>query len=205
MLTNVTETNNFIDIADIILNNYVLTVKDTDFRLYEIEFYKYSKDHADTYTHCHIDQKTYGKFYFHKLKSGTYKSGTFKGMDLTFGNNDCYYGILIRAMYNTKTKEYIEGPCKCVDALLSIFDFKNVSELMKDKTDLISFDDTDIKFHHVPNLEKYDVYHGPRIGLTNKYPDYHTRNYRFVIFQDRIKKLKKSLKLAKSNTVKKTN
>ena len=40
------------------------------------------------------------KLYFHKFKNGSYKEGTFKGMDISLGNSDknIYFGILIWTM-----------------------------------------------------------------------------------------------------------
>ena len=43
------------------------------------------------------------------------------------------------------------------------------------------------------DLIKEVVAEGPRIGLSDKYPDYLNRNYRFVIFKNKIKKKKRSL------------
>lgn len=182
------KTSKFEDIAEIILNNYLLTIKNKKYRLCEIEFYKNDDSHPDTYTHANPDQKTFGKFYFHKYKNNSYKSGTYKGMDLTFGNEKCYFGVLIRSLLDIDTNEFIEGPCRCVNKLLEIMNCKTVSDL-KIK-DLISFDDPNISFTFVNNFKKEKVFKGPRVGLSDKYPEYKLKKYRFVTHLLKIKKQK---------------
>ena len=52
-------------------------------------------------------------------KPMSFKSGTYKCMDLTFGKGKGVYGgILIRAMMNLNSMEYIEGPCNLLKTLL---------------------------------------------------------------------------------------
>lgn len=67
-----------------------------------------------------------GKWYFHRFGK-TYKVGTYKGMDLTFGKGDkAYGGILIRAISSVGAtdgkhlppNEFIEGPCNTVNKIL---------------------------------------------------------------------------------------
>src|SRR5690242_4786735 len=72
-------------LAKSILMKYVLVVNDKEYRIAEIEFYVNNTNHNDSYTHGDKNQKTYGKWYFHRYKNGTYKSGTYKGLDLTLG------------------------------------------------------------------------------------------------------------------------
>src|SRR5271155_2214746 len=99
--------DDFDEIADLLLNKTLLSTKDNTYRICEIEFYLYDDEHKDEYTHKNDDQSKYGKFYFHKYKNGTYKSGTYKGMDITLGQEDTYCGILIRSVYNIENKKMI--------------------------------------------------------------------------------------------------
>src|SRR5438309_9171063 len=101
----------FAEIADQILNRSVLTVKDTKYRICEIEMYLHSSDHPD---HCHSDQMENSKFYFHKFKNGTFKAGTFKGLDIVYGRENVYFGILIRSIEQLDTGKFVEGSCNCV-------------------------------------------------------------------------------------------
>ena len=69
------------------------------FRICEVEFYLNCEGHIDTFTHGDTLQKQNCKWYFHKM-NGAYKSGTYKGLDLSFGKPDinAIGGILIRAI-----------------------------------------------------------------------------------------------------------
>lgn len=49
------------------------------------------------------------------------------------------------------------------------------------------------------DLPQMDIYCGPRIGLSTKYPAYQNRHYRFGINKDKIKKKKSTLVVAQNN------
>lgn len=187
-------------IADSLMNKHQLLVPDKDgnihtYRICEIEFYVTNENHNDEYTHQDEHQKTYGKWYFHRTQSGNYKGGTYKGVDLTFGNDDTYFGVLIRSIYSVDDNEMIEGPCKCVNAILELNSHKNVADYMEGKVDPLSARSTK-NFHikRCQGLTRYDVYAGPRIGLSDKFADFQNRSYRMIIMKDLIKKEKKTLK-----------
>jgi 3-methyladenine DNA glycosylase Mpg len=188
-------------IAESILNKHQLLVPNSDgeiieYRICEIEFYVRNEGHDDEYTHQDDHQKTSGKWYFHRTKSGNYKGGTYKGVDLTLGNEDTYFGVLIRSICSVEGETFIEGPCRCVNTILDLNDCKNVGDYMEDRTDPPSARST--KNFHIKRcrgLEKYDIYSGPRIGLSNKYPDFKGKPYRYVIQKDSVKKQKKTLEL----------
>ena len=61
----------------------------------------------------------------------SFKCGTYKGMDLTFGNSklDLFGGILIRSIMNLKSGEYIEGPCNSVSTLIGLHGVKEFKDL----------------------------------------------------------------------------
>jgi hypothetical protein len=125
-----------------ILNDYKLVVGDQNYSIEEIELYYHSPDHEDTYTHKSKDQLKNSKWYFHKYGNGTYKSGTYKGLDMTFGNgDDSYGGALIRSISNDKTDEFITGPCNAVNHILNKYDFSESSELVDDMEDLDLFNE----------------------------------------------------------------
>jgi hypothetical protein len=49
----------------------------------------------------------------------SFKGGSYKGMDLTFGKKGVVHGgILIRSIMDMQSKEYIEGPCNTLDRIL---------------------------------------------------------------------------------------
>lgn len=59
----------------------------------------------------------------------SFKCGTYKGMDITFGNKNIYGGILIRSIMDLNDGKYIEGPCNSVSKLLEIRGVKEFKEL----------------------------------------------------------------------------
>lgn len=193
-ITKSFEHTKFNEIANTLLNKTVLVVKDKTYRLCEIEFYYKGKDHDDTYTHTINDQSEFGKFYFHKYKNGSYKSGTYKGVDLTFGDRETmlYCGVLIRSMMDVNTKEFIEGPCKCVNKILELFGFNDVKSFMDGKQSPLSIYNKEQQLYIMDsNLDKNDVFVGPRVGLSDKYPEWKMKDYRYATNIKLIKKQKK--------------
>ncbi len=95
-------------IANDIMNHWVFKIETKTYRITEIEFYLKSEFHNDKYTHGHKLQLETEKWYFHG-----------SGIDLTFGANGFYGGILIRALYDFKGDSYIYGPLNCVTELFS--------------------------------------------------------------------------------------
>lgn len=114
----------FQTIAEELMCNYVIQKGIQQYRIVEIEFYFYSRDHQDVITYPrYIDA---GRWFFHS-----------SGVDLTFKsngvNNACFEGILIRGLYKLydKDRKYIFGPQKCVDELwnnLNAFDEAGIKE-----------------------------------------------------------------------------
>lgn len=68
------------------------------FRIVEVEIYCNDHGlHPDAFTHGNELQERVALWYFHK-NGGTYKSGTFKGLDVTFGFAGMAGGMLIRSI-----------------------------------------------------------------------------------------------------------
>src|SRR4051794_39549996 len=88
----------FTRIADRLLNASRLRVAGIPHRLTEIEFYDFDPTvHPDPFTHRDPIQRECGRWYFHRT-GGVYRSGSFKGFDLTFGDGTSRAGILIRGL-----------------------------------------------------------------------------------------------------------
>lgn len=196
---NITPTD-FRELADKILNGIIINANNNLFRICEIEMYLRNEEHPDEYVHKHKDQLEYEKFYFHKFHNGTYKSGTFKGLDITIGNanTNTYFGILIRSIQHIKSGEFIEGSCKCVNKILEQYNgVKTVKELFNiffPNISQIDIYNDMLKLEYKPNeLEKQNIYSGPRVGLSDKFPEYKNKPYRFAIMKCNIKKMKKTL------------
>jgi len=179
----------FEDYAEKLLNNTILKVKTNDktFRICEIEMYYCGKDHMDEYTHCNAMQLENGKFYAHKFGSGTYKVGTYKCMDIVYGNKkkNIYFGILIRSIEDIETGEFYCGPCVSVNKLLGFYEVKEFKDFFED------YDiDEEFTLEEVDDLKHEDIYIGPRVGLGDKYPEFKNKEYRYAIKINKIKKQK---------------
>ena len=150
-------------IANDLLNYWVLKVEDSLYRITEIEFYyNCGKLHNDTYIHGHELQKQKGKWYFHG-----------SGIDLTFGNDDAFGGILIRAIckINDEGKRYCYGPLNCI---LEIFG--NLSSIYKSEMSFCLIPAQEEQF----KIEKPIC--APRVGLNpEKNPIMWNKNYRFLV------------------------
>lgn len=186
---------NLNDLADVLLNKTLINVNNKKYRPCEIEFYYKGTGHEDLYTHCSNEQRMKCKFYFHKYKTGSYKSGTYKGMDITMSpDDDAYFGILIRSLCDQENNEFIEGPCKSVNKILEQYGFTEVKEFVNGKQLPLDIYDTSNKFYviNTNDLKQEKIYKGPRIGLSDKYPDYQNINYRYAIMINKIKKQRKT-------------
>lgn len=188
----------FYSMADRLMNECYLEINTNRYRIREIEFYLNSENHPDPYVHCAEDQLLLHQFYFHKHKNGSHKGGTYKGLDLIFGDvlSNAYFGILLRTIENIETGQLIQGPCKIVDHILETYGYSSIS-------DFIGGDEINIfeNLHNfvirINDLEKEVIYFGPRIGLSNKFPDWQLKNYRYVIGKEKVKKNKTSLIMVK--------
>jgi len=93
----------FARISNRLLNEVALVINGQPHRLAEIAYYYEGGNHHDTFTHCDPLQQTTANWYFHK-SGATYKGGSYKGLDITFGGQvgadgkRAFGGILIRAI-----------------------------------------------------------------------------------------------------------
>lgn len=156
------------------------------FRIVEIEFYLFSKDHPDPYVHRCPDQERRMTWYFHKTKKGNYRGGTFKGIDLTLGKPGEFFGILLRSIYDLKTRELITGPCRVVHKFLEVSESSSIQDLTKNWTSFDADCNDDLLLQW-ENSKQIPIYYGPRIGLSDKDPEYQDRKYRFSSINKKIK------------------
>ncbi len=198
----------FANVADILLNETTINANKNILRIVEIEFYlNDNKNHQDPFIHGDVHQETPAKWYFHRQNGKSYKAGTYKGLDITFGYKNTkqhvYGGILIRTIQDIKSKKLIEGPCNVVDYILKVCKCKTIQDLVTATTTTTTTTapgdvfktDSNSTLYLEPNstLTKQDIITGPRVGLTLKVPssakeEYIFKDYRFMIFGDQIKK-----------------
>jgi 3-methyladenine DNA glycosylase Mpg len=127
------------------------------------------------------------------------KVGTYKGMDIVLGSDNQFCGILIRSIFNLVTQTLIEGPCLCVNQILESLNKACINDLipcnkqldvLQNQANFILQDVDDANA-----ISEEDVYIGYRVGLSDKYPEYLQRKYRYLIKKHSIKKFKSSLEL----------
>ncbi|MGE0018967.1 MAG: hypothetical protein AB7S72_04825 [Draconibacterium sp.] len=149
-------------IANELMNNWLLKIGSKIFRIAEIEFYYKSESHNDPYTHEHVLQKEKEKWYFHG-----------SGIDITFGANETFGGILIRAIRNIKDGNYIYGPLNCVTEIFNTIG--NIHDIEK-SFGLIASRENNIE------IEPEIPIAAPRVGLNPlKDKTYSECYYRFLI------------------------
>jgi hypothetical protein len=199
--------------AQHILTTRCLEIQGVRHSLAEIEIYLWSSTHPDPFSHRNPIQREPGKWYFHTQgTSGTYKGGTYKGLDITFDLDsaiECYGGILIRSI-NLPNGSLLEGPCKVVDYILQTTGHPTIKALVEA---MASLDVTDMRnplqlvsrdpfgwLHPQMAADPPRVYASPRVGLSLKRfspdkLDYLMRPYRFLTSPE-IKKYKNLIILA---------
>lgn len=101
----------FLMIAEQLLNNCAIQNHESVYRLIDIEFYWTSPKHKDdsTYRRKHVDPN-HGSWFFH-----------YSGVDIAIKNEKIggYGGILIRGVYSLKEKKAYNGPMICAMKLFS--------------------------------------------------------------------------------------
>ncbi|KAH3743865.1 hypothetical protein Pelo_14741 [Pelomyxa schiedti] len=166
----------FDKIASFLVNYCTVMINHVPHRFAELEFYLNGPTHQDTFTHGDQMQRTCANWYFHRV-GGKYKGGTFKGMDLTFGPESAYGGILIRGLYDMVNNTLLDGPCVCVDHILKLNSCPSIEAFVTKEGTTVAFVDIGqpkaqrglyIESH--PNLASRDIQplKTPRVGLTLK-------------------------------------
>ncbi|EPR71675.1 hypothetical protein [Cyclobacterium qasimii] len=156
--------NEFERIAAQILLEKVLVVNDVHFNFTEIEFYYYSKNHQDAFTHKHSEPA--GKWRFHN-----------QGFDITLRGENGFGGILIRGVERVSTEgnTYINGPRRVLFSIM-----KNLNEVGNLNN---NFGITDKRKDHLTIFRTF------RQGLNNAIPSlacertdyFKNKDYRFIV------------------------
>ncbi len=152
-------------IAQILMCEYQLDIKDHIFSLSELEFYIYSDQHPDPYVHKNDRQKKIGKFYVHP------QDGNYGGIDFTIGDTEKYIfgGVLIRGLKRECDKKFISGPNLVKKEIYNILNIEN-KETEKKYEQLQNISDEQIKV--VSHKNDKVVRCSTRIGLKPKFEDY---------------------------------
>ncbi len=166
--------------ADRLLNGSRLVAGKQAYRLVEVEFYYWSDAHPDPFTHRDPIQFQIGHWYFHRSR-GSYRSGSFKGVDLTFGDRASSGGILIRGL-ETPDGTLIDGPSLCVDHLLDATGAEDVSTLDRTIATRLAWDEKNpLLLHQTEENEGRPIYRSARVGLFLKRGGSRTESTRFLM------------------------
>lgn len=167
-------------IADVLLNGALLMVGREPHRLAEIEVYYWSEAHPDPFTHRDPIQFHTGFWYFHRTR-GTYRGGSFKGLDLTFGDGPTSGGVLIRGM-ETADGALIDGPSLGVDHLLDATGADTVAALDRAINNRLIWEDGNpLLLRQTDALERRPLVRSPRVGLLLKRVRSREDSTRFVM------------------------
>src|SRR5205085_6803669 len=94
--------------------------------------------HDDPFTHGDPIQVHPGRWYFHKT-AGVYRGGSFKGVDVTFGDGTARGGILFRGL-ERPDGSLIDGPSLLVDHVLTLCGADSVAELDRKIAERLAWD-----------------------------------------------------------------
>eukprot|EP01126_Amoeba_proteus_P035839 TRINITY_DN3624_c0_g2_i2.p1 TRINITY_DN3624_c0_g2~~TRINITY_DN3624_c0_g2_i2.p1 ORF type:complete len:280 (+),score=36.02 TRINITY_DN3624_c0_g2_i2:100-939(+) len=185
----------FQSIATKLMNSYVLQINGKPHRLAELEFYLKDENHPDIFTHCGELQLSCGQWYFHRVGKG-YKGGSYKGLDITFSTRG-YGGILIRAIMDLSSMEYVEGPSNVVDHILSLNPLKD-SEKIPEVAEFVCIEGFHLEVNKTgllflrpsDELEQKECVKSGRVGLvlrTDPGVQFVMKPYRFMIFPHQVR------------------
>ena len=152
----------FSRIAEVSLNDTTLSVMGRAHRLIEVEFYLHCHQHPDPFTHKDAMQRSCGQWYLHR-KGRSFRGGSFKGLDLTFGDGRSYGGMLVRSL-QTPSGELVTGPSLCVDYLLEKLATTSVAAL----DEKLRTNGEMLALRPEGACEKSCILSSPRIGLSLK-------------------------------------
>ena len=169
-----------------LLNNVDLVVNGDAYRFAELEVYYHGPGHADLFAHRDPVQLENGRWYFHRTR-GEYRGGSFKGLDLAFGDGTAHFGVLIRTIVGPGG-EMIDGPSLTVDHLLEKTKAAGVAALDAMIAARKLWDSTSPLFvRECPEPRAAEVFTSSRVGLSLKKakgkpdaPRYVGRPYRFL-------------------------
>jgi hypothetical protein len=117
-------------VAELALRRTTWMIAGKPHRFTEVELYVTNAAHDDPFTHGDPMQREFARWYHHRTGC-EFRGGTYKGLDLTFGRERTFAGMLIRGVESLDDRaRRWDGPCVCVDHLLSLTGHASVSSLV---------------------------------------------------------------------------
>jgi len=117
-------------------------------------------------------------------------------MDFVFGDEgkNHKFAVLVRSVLDTDSNQFTEGPSKTVSLILEEYGHEKVRNFWPEVKDIDIFAcNQKIWLEERPDLKQMEVWAGDRIGLSDKYPEFRNKAYRYLTMPHKIKKGKKSL------------
>ena len=204
--THVTADEHFepwlVGIVGQLLNGVEFLVAGNSYRFAELEAYYSGPGHPDLFAHRDPVQLENGRWYFHRTR-GEYRGGSFKGLDLAFGDGTAFFGVLIRTIV-TPEGTLIDGPSLMVDHLLAQTKAASVAVLDGLIAGRKVWDESaPLAIRVLQTPRTATVYQCSRVGLSLKKakgkadaPKFVARPYRFLTEPRAISKGKPHLVLA---------
>ncbi len=157
----------FRGLARTLVGRVELVAGDAVVRPAEVEVYDHGPGHPDPFAHRDPVQLTRGAWYFHRTR-GSYRGGSFKGVDLAFGGGGAYSGVLFRALALPDGTR-VDGPSLSVDFVLKATGFPTVAALDRAIGGRPAWDATNpLHLRDAAPLPLPDVLECPRVGLSLK-------------------------------------
>jgi hypothetical protein len=191
----------FSKIAERLLNATDFVIAGVPHEILEVEFYYRGAEHEDPFAHGDPVQRFPDRWYFHRT-GGVYRGGSFKGLDLTFGNRTARAGILIRSL-RLPDGEVLSGPSLLVDRLLALCRNGSVAELDRELSERLAWNAESLVHLAAAKDRRKPILACARVGLTllkakpgSTRPAFLTRPYRFLTEPARIPKGKAHMVMA---------
>ncbi|MCA9692983.1 MAG: hypothetical protein KC636_25530 [Myxococcales bacterium] len=182
-------------VATRLLQETSLEIGGVAHRVVELELYYHGPPHhPDPFTHQDPLQQSCGRWYLHRTGAGL-RGGTYKGIDLTFGEQGVCGGALLRAL-EAPDGALIEGPSLCVDHMIARAGAADVAALDRAVADRDAWSEGQvIRLRRDAAGDARPIFRSGRVGLTLRRADEHPgmlrtigRLYRFLTAPTGIKK-----------------
>jgi 3-methyladenine DNA glycosylase Mpg len=180
----------FARVATALLTQTRLVVANQPHRLAEVEVYFHGPGHEDPFAHRDPVQLHRGRWYVHRT------GGSFKGIDLAFGGDGAFAGVLLRGL-ETADGNFIDGPSLLVDHLLKRTGTKTSRELAALLGERPAWDPAcPVHLEQLPQPDGRTVYTSARVGLNaSREPAFFAKPYRFLTDPRRTRKGRRQLVL----------
>ena len=160
-----------------LLTEYLLKIENLEIKILDIEYYYFSEKHQDIYVHKKEKQKIFQNKSKETIQLYVHEKNSRGGIDIVFGKDDYYGGILIRGISINDNDKNIIGINNVKNEIAKNF---NISDDYKELQDF--FDNTDITLvkKNNKNNDNDKILISIREGLNSLECKYKYALYRFI-------------------------